>query len=39
MDQPVTFTCVPPGAGVWLDIDLNQNGVLDGAASPLNAAA
>ncbi|MEM7257937.1 MAG: hypothetical protein AAF404_11170, partial [Pseudomonadota bacterium] len=25
----VTFTCVPPGSGVWLGIDRNQDGVLD----------
>lgn len=28
--NPVTFTCVPPGSGVWLGIDRNQDGVLDG---------
>lgn len=25
----LTFTCVPPGSGVWMGIDRDENGVLD----------
>lgn len=30
VDGAITFTCVPPGSGVWLGIDRNQDGVPDG---------
>lgn len=29
----MTFTCVPPGSGVWLGIDRDQDGVPDGQAA------
>ncbi|MEO0971585.1 MAG: hypothetical protein AAFX85_00715, partial [Pseudomonadota bacterium] len=28
--QPLTFTCVPPGSGLRMGIDRNEDGVLDG---------
>jgi len=28
-DNALTFTCVPPGSGLWMGIDRDRDGVLD----------